>query len=369
MKNWFKQLTEPKPRAIHPPWEVGQYVSYFFEGDDGDWLAFMLRIMGSNDEGVWAICADFKSQAGETTTWLRCDLAASDLHRYFPARMETIRTSPGATASDYSKALEDPGAHATFAMNLLLVRDWPQAAIALEGMPRDVDYACGIKQAFPLDSTVPGLDEQYDLNPRVMLTGVACLSVDEGKNPIVVTSFGSNNIDAPLVSVYEDFVDFSHMTEVEHEGFALTYPATWFLRLDENLAIPASRQGYVAPVGGNTCAAMMSVRVYSGMRDYLEEEREKFIKRARTGVEPPLQRLVARKEAVLTLERGGQSYVLDLQIPKIDGFERSALYDSGDRLAELTLFGCVAQQNPRRRETLDEMERVFLEIAQSFRLT
>jgi hypothetical protein len=369
MSNWIKQLIKPKEPVVHPPWETGQYVTYFFQRDDGSWLAIMLTITGKTEDGEWVIYADFKDEDVENRATITVDQNDRRPENLKLGRKGVLRGTLREFDPKDVKTWNRPEMNVTLALNLLFVRDYQSTANALQGKPHAADYACGIKEVYSIIEPAPGYMKHIDLNPRVVITGVVCEAVNGDKNPTFVTSFGNMSSGTPLATLYEDFVDFSHMTRIDHDGFSLTYPATWFLRLDGTRDGPLTSLRYGANAGGNTCSAGVSVTVHTGTRENLQKEREKVTARLKSGYGTPAVAFVPPKNNVLELEGGRQLFVLDMVATGIDGFLQSAWYDADDRLAQLTITGSVAKQNPRRKESLDEMERVFREIVASFQLT
>lgn len=283
-----------------------------------------------------------------------------------PVPVQTMpgRQSPSAS-DDRASPAEDPMMTVSLAMNLLMVRRWSAAAESLSEKARPVRYPCGIDQAHLLVTLGPGYQKHHDLCPRVMLTGVACLSIDGGKNPMTVTSFGLNDPAAEGPMSYEDFVDLSHPKRIDHEGFALTYPATWFLVRQPDEEKDGLEIGcHSAQMGGVSCSLTCSVSLYSGDRPRVAEEQQA----ARARLSGPLGGLSPRGAEPLRLPGDARGYVFDQVHPAIDGVAYCAVFgtDTRDRFAIINAFGCISKANPRRRETMAEYERVFREIIGSF---
>jgi hypothetical protein len=199
-----------------------------------------------------------------------------------------------------------------------------------------------------------------------MLTGVACLSTG-GKNPMTVTSFGLNDPAAEGPATYEDYVDLSHPKRIEHEGFALTYPATWFLirqRDEEKDGVQTTR--YATQVGGGSCSLTCSVSLFRGDPRRVAEKQDATQAR----LSRPLADLSPRAGEPLRLPGDASGYILDQLHPAIDGVTYCGVFgtDARDRFAFVNAFGCISKGNPRRRETMAEYERVFREILGSFQL-
>jgi hypothetical protein len=386
MLNWLRKMIGSNVEPIHPPWRAGQYVTYFLEREDGSWVAVALRLLGKTEDGAWLLSADFKTPHGESTAWLRSDHDSPlDTPDPVPLRQESIRKAQ-VDEADSGRLQHDPMMAAPLAMNLLMVRRWPEASESLRKEPRRASYPCGIDQVYSLITSGPGYQKHHDINPRVMLTGVACLSIDGGKNPMTVTSFGLNDPAAAGPATYEDFVDFSHAKSVKHEGFSLSYPATWFLR-----PLPGEKEEgaearehvrehvgehvgeyvgeYVAQMGGVSCSVSLSVRFHSGPAHQITEERDAVVSRLSAPLDGPMGRLSPREPEPFRLGGKAWGFVADLKNSGIDGLAYAGLYcaDSGDRLAHVTAFGCISKTNPRRAATLAEMESSFREILDSFR--
>jgi len=211
--------------------------------------------------------------------------------------------------------------------------------------------------------------KHHDLNPKVTLTGVACLYLDEGKNPMTATSFGLGdpNVQGP---VYEDFVDLSHLTNVEHDGFSLTYPATWFLRgSSEEEKVDGGSQSYFFQTGGKSCIATLSVIFHRGSVDHIAHQREATLSLFSGSMDIDTGRLLPRQGVSMQLEGNAQGFVCDLDNPNIAGPTYSGVYcnDAGDRLAHITVLGCIAKQHSHATTTLTEMESAFRTILESFR--
>jgi hypothetical protein len=353
-----------------------------------------MRLLGQDNEGRWILRADFKSPTVDNEVWFRIDPAApQDQQDVMPVRGETVRGTPG-NPDDLSSLFNLPDCQATLAMNLLSVRRWPEATQALRGHPREVDYPCEIKQAYPLITAAPQYQKHHDLHPTVMLTGVACLSTDGGKNPMMATSFGLNDPATEGATSYEDFIDFSHPKDVEYGDFALTYPATWFLRVQapgteeveqsrylahtgfRHVPIPdwvgteeVKRSSYRAQVGGVTCAATLSVQVHAGTPGSLAGEYEGTLSRLAGPLTGPMGWLSPCAGEAFPLLPGAQAFAFDLDNPRIDGLSYMGIYrpSNGDRFAQLNAFGCISKGNPRRGPTLNEMRSTFREIVGSFR--
>lgn len=370
MLNWLRKMLGSGLPPIHPPWRAGQYVTYFLERDDGSWVALALRLSGKGDDGAWLLSADFKTPHGESTVWFRVDPdAPPDAPDLVPVRQESVRKAP-VDAADPGRLLHDPMMAAPLAMNLLMVRRWPEASESLRKEPRRASYPCGVDQVHALITSGPGYQKHHDISPRVMLTGVACLSIDGVKNPMTATSFGLNDPDAPEPTSYDDFIDFSHPKTVKHEGFSLNYPATWFLRpLPGEEEPDAEPRDYVAQMGGVSCSVSLSVRLRSAAPHQIAEELDSVMSRLSAPLDSPMGRLSPRDEEPFRLGGKAWGFVSDLKNNGIDGVACSGLYcaDSGDRLAHVTAFGCISKLNPRRAATLAEMEAAFREILDSFR--
>lgn len=367
MSTWLEKLGLSRRKSIHPAWRAGQYVTYFLERENGTWAAMALRVLGQAKGGVWALRGDFKTQSGECTVLFRSDPnAPAGEPDPVPVQTKLVRGAPS-SFPDPAKMAEDPRMAISLAMNLLMVRRWPEAAKSLSKEARSVRYPCGIDQAHLLVTPGPGYEKHHDLCPRVMLTGVACLSTDGDKNPMTVTSFGLNDPEMEGPTDYEDFIDFSHPKRIEHEGFALTYPATWFLFPEpdeEQEKDEVQIRSHGTQVGGVSCSISFHVVLRSGNRRRIAKE----VQAVRKRLSRPPPDLSLRETNPLRLPGDATGHVLDQIHPAIDGVAYSGLFENEarDRFAHVNAFGCVSKDNPRRRETMAEFERVFGEILGSF---
>ncbi|KYF60404.1 hypothetical protein BE04_30190 [Sorangium cellulosum] len=374
MLDWLKKRLGSKHQPVHPPWRAGQYVTYFLEREDGTWTAMAIRLHGQMADGSWALSADFKTPLGECTAWFRSDPRAPlDMPDPTPGRVERIRGASMSGNVDVATLVQRPEMQTSMAMNLLLVRRWDAAKEALGGAAREVRYPCGIDRAYPLVTPIPGAEYQkhHDLNPRVMLTGVACLSIDGGKNPITVTSFGWSDPKGSMPDSFDDFVDFSHPKRVDHEGFSLAYPATWFLRSEETEESGLRTAKHFAQLGGNTCAATLSVTLSHGEDAQVAAERDGIVSRVEALPGSKEGEVRRRMADVPVLSGDAAGFAFDLGGPAIDGFSANGVFraEAGDRVAHVSLFGCVARANPRRDRALADMRAVFRETVESFQFT
>lgn len=374
MLDWFKKRLGSKHRPIHPPWRAGQYVSYLLEREDGSWTAMAIRLHGQMEDGSWALSADFKTPLGECTAWFRSVPGASlDAPDPLPGRVERTRGAPMDGSAGVERLIQEPEMQTSMAMNLLMVRRWDAAKEALRGAAREVRYPCGIDRAYPLVTPIPGAEVQkhHDLNPRVMLTGVACLSIDGGKNPITVTSFGWSDPKGSMPDSYDDFVDFSHPKRIDHGAFSLTYPATWFLRREEVEKSGLRTVTYSTQLGGNTCATTLSVTLSHGAAGQIAAERDGIVSKLEALAESKEGEVRRRTADVPVLSGDAAWFAFDFIDPAIDGSSANGVFraEAGDRVAHISLFGCIAKANPRRDQTLAEMRAVFREIVESFQFT
>ena len=363
---WLRLGRSKESQAIHPQWRVGQYVTYFFAPSDGSWTAFAITIEAQTDDGAWILRGDFKTARGESTAWFRSDPRAKPLDiDPLQFREELVRGSAGETTE---QMLDAPFMRTSLALNLLMVRRHPTALGALRSEPRSVSYPCGIDRAHRFITPGPGYEKHHDLNPGVMITGVACLSANGGENPIIATSFGGNSGSVAGAESYDDFVDLSHCKLVHHDRFRLSYPATWFLRPrgsrpDRGTTV----DDYSAGTGGGTCACHLALSIRHGAPDQLTEIREQALARFSGPMESPMGRLMPHPTHPHAQGRD-ETYSFRLDAPTIDGVGRSAvrLDYSGTTLAQITLFGSVAKANPLREPTLRQMDDVFRDILNSF---
>ncbi|MDI1479633.1 hypothetical protein [Polyangium sp. y55x31] len=367
MFDLFRKRGGSTPELIHPPWRAGQYVTYYMERGDGVWAAFVLRLLGQTKDGAWIIQGDFKTRAGESTVWFRSEPSAPENEPDpIPVKQTLVRSSQ-VKADIKDRMADDPLVMVTLAMNLLLVRRWPAALESLRTEPRSVSYPCEIEQAHLLVTDGPGYKKHHDIHPRVMLTGVACLSIDGHRNPMTVTSFGLNDPEADGATSYDDFVDLSYPKRVDHDGFELTYPATWFLRERET----ESKQvkSYFAMTGGISCSLTLSVKVQEGSVDEIARERDAVVARVSAPIDGSMGRVSPRETMKLPGDAKGFLGVLENR--NIDGLSFDGVYvsEDGRRFANVIVFLCVLKQNPRARGTLANYERLAREILASFAFT
>lgn len=165
-------------------------------------------------------------------------------------------------------------------MNLLWVRRWPAASEALRGEARQVCYPCRVDKAYLLVTPEPGYEKNHDINPHVILTGVSCLSVDGHKHLMIATSFGLSDPAVAVSTSYDDFVDLSHLKSVHHDGFTLTYPATWFLRLE---AVESEQRmelcRFSVQLGGISCSTSLSLAFHNDTPEKIIAERDIILSR------------------------------------------------------------------------------------------
>lgn len=378
MLQWLRNLVGEKP-LVHPPWRPGQYVTYYLEREEGSWTAMALRLIGQLPDGGWVLSIDLKTTVGECTSVFRFDKKDSAKGPgYVPGPDKVIRGPAMSDEMSPEQLVLHPQTQTAMALNLLLVRRVPSAKEALRGTARKVSLPCGIEAAHLLITDGPAYKKHHDLCPRVMLTGVACLSIDGGKNPITVTSFGWLDSQGSMPDSYDDFVDFSHPKRIDHDGFAVTYPATWFLRREsEPEPQEAEREPgppesyYSARLGGNTCSALFSVTIVSGTAQQLAAEHAKIIERIEKLAGDTRMHLTLRAPSGLHLTGDAKGYEFDFNQPAIAGYSTIGVFrdEVSGRLAEVHLFGCIARANPRRDATLSEMRSTYSQILQSFQLT
>jgi hypothetical protein len=337
-------------------------VTYFLEREDDTWVAISLRLLGQGEDGSWTLQADFKSALVENVVALRIDPSAPAGELDF--ELLDARTTRGVAESPF----DQPAAHLPLVRTLLSVRRSPAAAEALLGEPNEVELPCEIRRVHQLATPGFGYQKHYDLHPLVMLTGIARLSTDGGKNPMTVTSFGSANPERAATS--GDFVDLSRPAITQHEGFELSYPATWFLREEKLEDGPADVAEYRAFAGGNSCSAALSVRVSEGEGESVAEEHRATLERFATPQPDSTGRLRVRKSPGVSLQGDAAAIVADVESPGIDGALYIGIYraEASDRMARVTAYGCIRKESPRRSRTLEQMENLFEQALCSFRL-
>jgi hypothetical protein len=354
-------------RGIGPPWRRGQYVTYFLDRSDGSWAAFELTLHSRLSDGTWAIQGNFKNAIGESAMWFRTvSNAPEGEFDIVPAKEEFSRHWPGAEPQPGG---EDPRSPIAVAMNILIVGGWKKARELARTEPtQSADFPCGVSRIHELVTDGPGYKKHHALNRRVMLTGVACLSIDSRSHPAVATSFGTSDPEGSGTPGDEDYVDLSNPKRIQHDGFALTYPATWFLRPDvdeEDRPVPG---WFGAMVGGNACAVTCSVMIHTGTPEAMASERAEILSRAGSMPEVGGMRWKAREGVPLGLPGDAQAYAAELDSQDIQGLNYAGLFASpqGDRLAHVVLTGSVAKSNPNCATLHSGMEPVFGAILESF---
>jgi hypothetical protein len=347
---------------IHPPWEEGQYVTYFLQREDGSWLAVALRVVGEVKKRIWGLEALFRSPRTENLVLFRWDEAAA------PGEMDLVPVSEGTLRGSTDHHFDLPMLQATLVMNLMSIRTSEGARKALAEEPIVVTYPCGITSAHRLTVPPPPYQKNYDLNPRVLITGVARLSIDDHRSPMTVTSCGCNVPEPDDPESFEDFIDFSHPQEVDHGEFSLTYPATWFLHPDA-AAPEGNKPSLGTRVGGVSCAATLTVRLHRGPDARIDDVRRKTLDEMSAACNELGADLAARRLEPLADKLNSESFIAEYDHSTIEGMIRTGLYpsDEGDRLAEVLLFGCVFKQHRFRTEILDGMNQCFTSILESFR--
>ena len=341
-------------------------MTYFLERSDASWTAFAITIEAQTEDGAWILRGDFKTSRGESTTWFRSNPhAKADDIDPVPIRDEV---APNPSAETLDQIGNEPFMQSALALNLLMVRRASAAVTTLESAPHPVRYPCGIDSAHRFISPGWGYEKHHDLNPRVLVTGVACLSLDDGQNPMVATSFGSRDPSDSRPESYDDFVDFSHCKVVHHDRFSLSYPATWFLRLaGSGHDRGATIDHYSARLGGVTCSCSLGLSIRRGTYAQLTDIRQQMLARLAGPIDGPMGRFLPQPSR-RTSQDGRNTFCLQLENPGIDGLAHGAvlLDSSGTTLAQVDVFGCVAKDNPRRQHTLHEMDDVFPNIVNSF---
>jgi len=352
MWKWRNKQKTSSERRVYPPWRVGQYVTYIQELDKGRWVALAILLLGQQEDGTWVFLVDSKSPEVENRGAVQVNPSpkGNDLG-VLPLGAERVR-------GDSDEPFDMPQVHLSLAMNLLLAGQSQTAVDVYNDEPVEVDLPCEIAQVFHLDGAVG----QYELNPRVLLTGVARY----GDN-ISVTSFGLNDPQVPDIAGYEDWVDLSHLARVEHDGFALQYPATWFLRTDDNAEPRDGVVEHTAYTGGITCSAVLGVTIYTGDEAWISEERSVLLERFS---EEGLSQLGMVPRSHDAIAPPGDSFISssDFLHAPVDGTSYSLISRSasGNCLAHVSTTACIAKEHPRKSDTLASMERVFRKIVQSF---
>jgi len=361
--------TFPNVQTTHPPWQVGQHVSYFRESEDGRWTAIRIQVADRTDEGEWILCADFKTASGECTLWLVSNTQEDEKSPYGFGRFrqeEVRQWSPADEMDDF----DDPGLQTSMALNLLLVRQNLDAIATYKTEPLDVLYPCDIDKVHRYTMELPDFLKHHDLNPRAYVTGVACLWIDDDKNPILTTAFGHfEQTNAATIS-FNDYVDFSHPKRIEHGSFSLTYPATWFLRPHETIADSETEQeNYLILSGGDACACLLSVSIQSGRPDIIAREHSQALARLSSPKDGP-RGVVSPERRKHQLEGAMAEYFVFREYDSmIEGVDHAALVldTTRERLADIYLAGRVVKSNPGCKTTIEQMSQIFPSVINSFR--
>jgi hypothetical protein len=367
MFSWLRKKDSIQAEGINPPWMKGQYVTYYLERIDESWAAFELRLQGQLDDSSWVMSGEFKNATGEATAWFRSDpLAKEGELDVVPVKQEIVRRS-AECADDAGKW--DPLMEVSLALNILLVSRWPDAHALLKTPPRAATFPCNVTSIHELVTDGPGYKKHHALNRKVMLTGVACLSTDGMNNPAIATSFGTNDPTGEGAPGSEDYVDLSHPKRVDHDGFKLTYPATWFLRPgigdDGKPVVPAT---YLAAPGGNACAVVCGVTIHRGSADHVAKVRGETVSRFAMLLDTGDGKWMPRPGEHAARSDNAQLFVLDL----LSGGKRGVLLSgvftapTGDRVAHVRLTGVVSDANPNQAAFLAAMEPAFRGILESF---
>ena len=273
--NWSHDSLSTRRKYINPPWKHGQYVSYFHETDGGKWLAIMIKIVGNGETGGWILTADFKTASGDYNTLLISDptgdnISHGDFTQIGEGERKFIPVDEMVESADFDNLFAK-------AIDLLIIRKNPGVISVITTQSRDVCYPCDINKVKSYTIDYGKFIKHYDFNPRVYVTGVACLITerDNKEDSFVATAFGE--YDATTTS-YTDYVDFSHSKRIEHGSFSLTYPATWFLRRIEygdNRAM--EEKWYVTLSGGDTLSCLLGVHICRGGPDLVAAEHSKAL--------------------------------------------------------------------------------------------
>jgi hypothetical protein len=372
LRDLLGSKNEPTPPAlaIHPPWMVGQYVTYVLERDDRSWTALAIQIVARTDDGKWILTGDVKTVAGECRQWMRSDPdAPADTPDPVPGRVDILRRSPGYVeeTEDFERVFALPEMQTALPFNLLFPRCSPAAREALRGPAQWRRYPCGIDRVHTFVSPAPGYQKHHYLNPRVMITGIACLATDGDGNPTTATSFGLRAPNSPAQPPYDDWIDYSHRQAVHHEDFWLTYPATWFLQPQPQN--DGSSRTLATTQGGNSNAFSLFVTIERGTAEVLSRSRVEKIQRLNDQSITPQGALIPDTMAVPPSLRHGDAFRQSFRNPEIDGLHWVGLFGRGEdgHLAAVSAFGCVSKASPRRHEALDEMDDAARLILESFR--
>lgn len=366
MLDWFRKnktrAVTAEPRLVHPPWHTGQYATYFLERADGSWVSIALRILGRANDGAWILSGDCKTRSGESRIMFRSDPAATvSSMDPTPGRIEMVRGTPIQSIMNP----DHPQNQLVLVLNLLQVRRGPAAQAALDGSPVEVRYPCGVNQVYRLKG---GYD--YELNPRIAVTGVARASARGGTHPTTMTSFGCGDPAGCIPGSYDDFVDLSHLTPVSHDGFSLTYPATWFLRPTPAKKGGPGRTSHFAQAGGNTCAAAVSVTLFGGDPSAISEERNALLSRLRNPPAAVGSTIHPTSTDVPTLSGDAKAFAFNTEDQFTRGVSTTGLIcnSTSTRLGLVAVSSSVSRGNPLLDATLTSMGSVFRQMVESFRL-
>ena len=368
-RGWFDSGDSPSSDAsapvepssgTTPPFQVGQYATYFLDRLDGSWAAISLSIARRNKDGSWALAADFKNESVEN--FVSASIAA-DARMLPPLDIHVLgfTTVRGSSEGPFNS----PISHFTLALNLFSPRNSQLAHDALKAPAVDVDLPCGLRVAYPIWSTHADYTMRYDLNLGVMLTGVARLSTDDGNIPMTITSFGTRNMEKPLTH-FDDYVDLSHpkLTSTKDSSSAIRRRGSCGRKPLK--AVQMSCAGVLRSEVTRAPGTCRSRYTRAGTNESPKSARS-IVKRLSGPGENGGLRLVPREA---DSRSGGDDsvHVMVLDYPGIAGMLHCRLVTSPNGgLACVRAFGCISKESPRRDQTLRDMERTFDEILASFR--
>lgn len=238
------------------PLSPGQYVSYYGERSDGNWMAFLICVIAQRSDGMWGYEVRGK-EASHETLLLLLHAPGKPLSEYgwpMPAAQGGAEVRRG-TVSDQQGS---PLAHAVRIGNLFGGATPPEGPKALARPPVAARLPCGITEVYPARFAIPFSPDRYvELNRSIPITGVARDTfAGEEERGLVLTSFGSSK--EPIPDSW-DYLDLDHVQRCDYDGFSVAYPATWFL--DPSPVSTERDRIYGSVLGGCSCAIGFMVQV------------------------------------------------------------------------------------------------------------
>jgi hypothetical protein len=339
----------------HPRWANGQYANYFLERSDGSWVAISL-LLADRPEG-WLLVADTKEASREMHLLIEPVAAANGSLAFRPLGWSRRRGEVDAAAA---------------AKNVTLVTSMLEAAdlagVAHTPAPPSAPLPCGLDEVHAVEVAQHDYTIRHELSARIPITGLARSTIRDRAFSLVVTSFGNSDPGARS-DAFDDHVDFSHFRTIEHDGFALSYPATWVMNPlhSGDIDSPSNVQArdFSAGCGGNVTSCRCMVTLYTGSVEELDRLGHDMV--ARWSVRNPARSgtFVPKGEH----ESGGKrAFVHHLEHPFQTGFDIAALVRSDGVLATVVVFWNVLKTHPLREQLLHEAQRPVWDIIASFEL-